>query len=66
MLAVPVAIVIVVLHLVFGDQRAAHVAAHEVCPEARLTEAGDGFRFGCEGQSYTVQCDRGDCAVRPG
>lgn len=65
MLALPVALIILVLSVVHADRRHANQAAHAVCPETHVVEVDGRFEFGCGGREYVVTCDHGDCAVAP-
>lgn len=66
MLVLPVALVMVILSLVFGDERAANIAAHEICPMTHVVrDEDDRWVFGCDGRRYHVDCGGGECAVTP-
>jgi hypothetical protein len=64
-LSIPIIIIMVVLYVFFGDERAANRAAHEICPNTHVVRVDDHFQFGCDGHEYAVLCDRGECAVDP-
>ena len=63
MIALPLAIFILVTSIIYGDQRNANLAAHEICPETHVARVDDHFEFGCDGKQYTVDCSDGDCQI---
>ncbi len=63
MFTVPLAIVMLVVHFVYADERAANQAAHEVCPDTHVTQVDEHFEFACEGAAYAVHCPDGECRV---
>ena len=68
MLSIPIAIVVGILYVVFGGERAANIAAHEICPSTHVVRADGEFRFACDGQRYVVRCEgrfRKQCTVEP-
>ena len=65
MLTIPLAIIMIIMHFVYADQRDASRAAHEVCAESQVTRVDEHFEFGCEETLYSVHCSHGDCNVRP-
>ena len=65
MLTVPIAIIMIILHFAFADERDANRVAHEVCPETHMTRVDEHFEFGCGGKHYSVDCSRNGCDVQP-
>lgn len=65
MVTVPVALIMAILFLVFGDERAANIAAHKICPNTHVIRAGENFEFGCDGRNYRVLCADRVCEVEP-
>jgi len=63
MFTVPLAILMLVMHFAFTDERAANHAAHEVCPDTDVTQVNDHFEFACDGTAYAVHCPDGECGV---
>ena len=57
------AIPILILAFVFADERAANVAAHEICPDTHVIRAAGGFEFSCEQEQFRVECEGGSCSV---
>lgn len=65
MLTVPLAILMVLLHFFFAEERTANRLAHEVCPNTHVVRVDDRFQFTCDGHDYVVLCDDGQCAIEP-
>ena len=65
MLTIPVAILMVVFHCLFADERAANRVAHEICPDTHVVRVDGRFEFGCDGREYAVACDDAGCGIEP-
>ena len=48
----------------FADEKAAYIAAHELCPDTFVERIDDRSYFECEDTAYVVSCHDGSCDVR--
>ncbi|MBJ17879.1 MAG: hypothetical protein CL933_00510 [Deltaproteobacteria bacterium] len=60
-LAIPIAI----LAFFFADEKAANIAAHEICTDAHVVKATEGFDFSCDKGDFNVVCVDSVCTAKP-
>ena len=53
-----------ILAFFFADEKAVDSAAHEICSDAHVAKAAEGFDFSCDQGSFYVTCVDGACIAK--